>query len=314
MSQRKTGKKTLTPIWIRKNGTAQSADFTSRLGISASIVTQKNQPDISVIIPTYDRAHTLPQAIASVLNQTLKPREVIVVDDGSTDNTKEVLSHYPGIIIIDQKNNGVSSARNAGIEQANGEWLAFLDSDDKWLKEKLEKQWAAICNADKLICHTEEIWIRNGQRVNPMKKHQKFGGMIYEKCLPLCVISPSSVMIHQSVFNDIGVFDESLEVCEDYDLWLRICSKYSTLFFDEPLIVKYGGHENQLSRKYWGMDRFRIQAMEKILSFEELSAEDEKATVDMIIQKCEIIINGMQKRGKDDEAKEWQEKMKSYNY
>ena len=314
MSQRKTGKKTLTPIWIRKNGTAQSADFMSRLGISASIVTQKNQPDISVIIPTYDRAHTLPQAIASVLNQTLKPREVIVVDDGSTDNTKEVLSHYPGIIIIDQKNNGVSSARNAGIEQANGEWLAFLDSDDEWLPVKLEKQWAAICNDDKLICHTEEIWIRNGQRVNPMKKHQKFGGMIYEKCLPLCVISPSSVMIHQSVFNDIGVFDESLEVCEDYDLWLRICSKYSTLFISEPLIVKYGGHEDQLSRKYWGMDRFRIQAMEKILSFEELSAEDEKATVDMIVQKCEIIINGMQKRGKDDEAKEWQEKMKSYNY
>ena len=312
MSQRKTGKKTLTPIWIRKNGTAQSADFTSRLGISASIVTQKNQPDISVIIPTYDRAHTLPQAIASVLNQTLKPREVIVVDDGSTDNTKEVLSHYPGIIIIDQKNNGVSSARNAGIEQANGEWLAFLDSDDEWLPVKLEKQWAAICNDDKLICHTEEIWIRNGQRVNPMKKHQKFGGMIYEKCLPLCVISPSSVMIHQSVFNDIGVFDESLEVCEDYDLWLRICSKYSTLFFDEPLIVKYGGHKDQLSRKYWGMDRFRVKALEKMIASGGLNDEDEKATVNMILHKCEIIINGMKKRGKNDETEKWQSKIEKY--
>ncbi len=275
---------------------------------------QKNQPDISVIIPTYNRAHILPRALDSVLAQTQLPIEIIVVNDGSTDGTKSVLSNYPGLKIIDQQHSGVSAARNIGLEHTNGEWIAFLDSDDEWLPEKLEQQWAAICNDDKLICHTEEIWIRNGKRVNPMKKHQKYGEYIYEKCLPLCVISPSSVMIHQSVFNDIGVFDESLEVCEDYDLWLRICSKYSTLFISEPLIVKYGGHEDQLSRKYWGMDRFRIQAMEKILSFGELSAEDEKATVDMIVQKCEIIINGMQKRGKDDEAKEWQEKMKSYNY
>ena len=275
---------------------------------------QKNQPNISVIIPTYNRAHILPRALDSVLAQTQLPIEIIVVNDGSTDGTKSVLSNYPGLKIIDQQHSGVSAARNIGLEHTNGEWIAFLDSDDEWLPEKLEQQWAAICNDDKLICHTEEIWVRNGKRVNPMKKHQKYGEYIYEKCLPLCVISPSSVMIHQSVFNDIGVFDESLEVCEDYDLWLRICSKYSTLFISEPLIVKYGGHEDQLSRKYWGMDRFRIQAMEKILSFGELSAEDEKATVDMIVQKCEIIINGMQKRGKDDEAKEWQEKMKSYNY
>ena len=275
---------------------------------------QKNQPNISVIIPTYNRAHILPRALDSVLAQTQLPIEIIVVNDGSTDGTKSVLSNYPGLKIMDQQHSGVSAARNIGLEHTNGEWIAFLDSDDEWLPEKLEQQWAAICNDDKLICHTEEIWIRNGKRVNPMKKHQKYGEYIYEKCLPLCVISPSSVMIHQSVFNDIGVFDESLEVCEDYDLWLRICSKYSTLFISEPLIVKYGGHEDQLSRKYWGMDRFRIQAMEKILSFGELSAEDEKATVDMIVQKCEIIINGMQKRGKDDEAKEWQEKMKSYNY
>ena len=288
--------------------------FWYRQEISVFIVAQKNQPDISVIIPTYNRAHILPRALDSVLSQTQLPIEIIVVNDGSTDGTKSVLSNYPGLKIIDQQHSGVSAARNIGLEHTNGEWIAFLDSDDEWLPEKLEQQWAAICKDDKLICHTEEIWIRNGKRVNPMKKHQKYGEYIYEKCLPLCVISPSSVMIHQSVFNDIGVFDESLEVCEDYDLWLRICSKYSTLFFDEPLIVKYGGHENQLSRKYWGMDRFRIQAMEKILSFGELSAEDEKATVDMIVQKCEIIINGMQKRGKDDEAKEWQEKMKSYNY
>ena len=273
---------------------------------------QKNQPDISVIIPTYNRAHILPRALDSVLAQTQLPIEIIVVNDGSTDGTKSVLSNYPGLKIIDQQYSGVSAARNIGLEHTNGEWIAFLDSDDEWLPGKLEQQWAAICNDDKLICHTEEIWIRNGKRVNPMKKHQKYGGHIYEKCLPLCVISPSSVMIHQSVFNDIGVFDESLEVCEDYDLWLRICSKYSVLFIDEPLIMKYGGHEDQLSRKHWGMDRFRVKALEKMIGSGALNDEDEKATVDMILQKCEIIINGMKKRGKDVEAMEWEEKLKKY--
>ncbi len=275
-------------------------------------MTPKSQPDISVIIPAFNRAHTLPKALDSVLSQTLKPREIIVVDDGSTDETNAVLADYPGLCIISQDNRGVSAARNVGIEKAGGEWLAFLDSDDEWLKEKLEKQWDVICNDDKLICHTEEIWIRNGQRVNPMKKHKKFGGMIYERCLPLCVISPSSVMIHRSVFEDVGVFDESLEVCEDYDLWLRICAKYSVLFIDEPLIVKYGGHEDQLSRKHWGMDRFRVKALEKMMSFGALNDEDEKATVNMILQKCGIIINGMKKRGNNDEAEKWQSKIEKY--
>ena len=275
-------------------------------------MTPKSQPDISVIIPAFNRAHTLPKALDSVLSQTLKPREIIVVDDGSTDETNAVLANYPGLCIISQDNRGVSAARNMGIKKAGGEWLAFLDSDDEWLKEKLEKQWDTICIDDKLICHTEEIWIRNGKRVNPMKKHQKFGGWIYERCLPLCVISPSSVMIHRSVFKDVGVFDESLEVCEDYDLWLRICAKYSVLFIDEPLIVKYGGHKDQLSRKHWGMDRFRVKALEKMMSFGALNDEDEKATVNMILQKCGIIINGMKKRGNNDEAEKWQSKIEKY--
>lgn len=287
-------------------------DFMYRPEIIVSIVTQKN-PDISVIIPSYNRAHTLQRALDSVLNQTLKPNEIIVIDDGSTDDTQSVLNLYPGITVIEQSNSGVSSARNSGVEKSSGDWIGFLDSDDEWLPKKLEKQWAAICNDDKLISHTEEIWIRNGQRVNPMKKHQKYGGWIYDKCLPLCVISPSSVMIHKTVFDDVGNFDESLEVCEDYDLWLRICSKYPVLFLDEPLIVKYGGHEDQLSRKYWGMDRFRITALEKMNNSGYLNKDQHNATIDMIIQKCEIIINGMKKRGKVYEVQEWEKKLERYN-
>lgn len=273
---------------------------------------QKSLPDISVVIPTYNRAHILPRALDSVLNQTLQPQEIIVVNDGSTDQTKNVLSNYPGLLVIEQENLGVSSARNSGIEKASGHWIAFLDSDDEWLPDKLEKQWVAICRDNKLICHTGEIWIRNGKRVNPMKKHQKYGGRIYEKCLPLCVISPSSVMIHKSVFDDIGVFDESLEVCEDYDLWLRICSKYPVLFIDESLMVKYGGHEDQLSRKHWGMDRFRVRALEKMLDSGGLNKSQRLATIKILIQKLEIIINGMKKRGKDDAAVKWKVKLNKY--
>lgn len=284
----------------------------SKLEVNVFIVTHQN-PNISVIIPTYNRAHTLPRAIESVLAQNQKPQEIIIVNDGSTDDTKTILANYPGLYVINQQNHGVSTARNVGIEKAKGEWIAFLDSDDEWLPDKLEKQWAAICNDDKLISHTEEIWIRNGQRVNPMKKHQKYGGWIYDKCLPLCVISPSSVMIHKTVFDDVGNFDESLEVCEDYDLWLRICAKYPVLFVDEPLIVKYGGHEDQLSRKHWGMDRFRVKALEKMLAPGILNNEQKNATIKMIIQKCEIIINGMKKRGKNDEVQEWEKKLERYN-
>ncbi|MFQ6677090.1 MAG: glycosyltransferase family 2 protein [Fidelibacterota bacterium] len=283
-----------------------------RLELSVFTAIVKNQSDISVIIPTYNRAHSLPRALDSISIQTLMPKEIIVINDGSTDDTQAVLDNYPGLVIVDQENRGVSAARNKGIEKAGGKWIAFLDSDDEWLPNKLEKQWSAICNNNKLVCHTEEIWVRNGKRVNPMKKHQKFGGWIYNKCLPLCVISPSSVMIHQSVFDTVGNFDESLDVCEDYDLWLRICAKYPVLFVDEPLIVKYGGHKDQLSKKHWGMDRFRVRALEKMLESDEVNETQQKATRNILVEKCKIIINGMKKRRKIGEIAEWEEILKKY--
>ncbi len=300
------------PIWKRKSGIARNAGFIFRLGVIVFTVIQKSQPDISVMIPTYNRAHVLPRALDSVLNQTLSPKEIMVIDDGSTDGTRTLLSRYTNIKILHQSNSGVSAARNRGIETALGQWLTFLDSDDEWLPDKLEKQWQAVIHDGKKVSHTEEIWIRNGKRVNPMKKHQKYGGWIYEKCLPLCVISPSSVMIHRSVFDDVGVFDESLEVCEDYDLWLRICAKYPVLFIKDPLLIKYGGHHDQLSRRYWGMDRFRVKALEKALTSNTLTDEQRKLTVDMLIQKCKIIIQGMKKRGKKEEATQWIDQMNQY--
>ena len=269
---------------------------------------------ISVIVPTYNRAQQLPRALDSILCQSCSPKEIIVVDDGSTDETSALMtSEYPEIVFIQQQNTGVSSARNVGIKRASGDWIAFLDSDDEWLPEKLEIQMKALYeNPGEKICHTNEIWIRNGKRVNPKKKHEKFGGWIFQKCLPLCCISPSSVIIHKSIFKEIGLFDYSLPVCEDYDLWLRITARNQVLYIEEPFLIKYGGHEDQLSKKYWGMDRFRIKSLEKIISSRVLSELDENAAKKMLMEKIYIFIQGAQKRGNIKEVKKFKEQYSAF--
>jgi glycosyltransferase involved in cell wall biosynthesis len=270
--------------------------------------------NISIIIPTYNRAHLLGRAIESVLAQTYEPIEIIVVDDGSEDGTKEFLrSKFSQCRYFHQENKGVSSARNYGIRKARGEWLAFLDSDDEWLPGKLAAQKTELdSNPETLLCHTEEIWVRNGKRVNPKLKHAKSGGYIYQKCLPLCVISPSAALIHKRVFTEIGLFDEALPACEDYDMWLRICSRQAVAFVGDPQIRKYGGHSDQLSEKYWGMDRFRIQALDKILQAPHLSAADQNATLQMLLRKIDILIKGAIKRGKTDLVSRYMEKQNDY--
>ncbi|MEN8128949.1 MAG: glycosyltransferase family A protein [Pseudomonadota bacterium] len=277
--------------------------------------------DISVIIPTHNRADLLERALDSVLKQTLQPGEIIVVDDGSTDHTAALVKDgFPQVVLLQQDNLGVSRARNQGIASAHGEWLAFLDSDDEWLPNKLERQHQAlmadsshlICHWSHLICHCDEVWIRKGRRVNPMNKHAKHGGEIFHYCLPRCVISPSAVLIHGSVFNRVGGFDESLPACEDYDLWLRICARYPVLFIPQTLLLKYGGHSDQLSRRYWGMDRFRIQALEKLLSSDELAPSYRSAALSMLLEKLEIVLNGAKKRDNVVLIRDCSEKLKDY--
>tara|TARA_B100000029_G_scaffold516721_1_gene633252 strand:+ start:9897 stop:10688 length:792 start_codon:yes stop_codon:yes gene_type:complete len=256
---------------------------------------------VSVIIPTLNRVDTLRRALDSVISQTYKAHSIVVIDDGSTDGTSDMINkYYPQIIFIRQDNQGVSAARNTGINSIDAEWIAFLDSDDEWLPRKLEKQMTSLNNNKKMkICHTDEIWIRNGIRVNPMKKHAKSGGWIFQKCLPLCCVSPSSVLLKKTIFDHVGLFDESLPACEDYDLWLRISIHYPFLYIDEQLLTKYGGHNDQLSKKYWGMDRFRIKALKKILKDSSLNKSDRKAAEKMLKEKIHIFSEGAYKRGKN---------------
>lgn len=266
---------------------------------------------VSVIIPTWNRAQSLLHALASVYAQTVTAHEVIVVDDGSTDDSRRLVGdRYPDVRYITQANRGVSSARNAGLGAATGQWLAFLDSDDRWLPAKLERQLAALASRpENRVCHTEEIWIRHGRRVNQMKKHAKYGGHIFRHCLPRCVISPSSVVIHRDIFTSIGTFDEALPACEDYDLWLRICAVYPVLYLDEPLIIKYGGHEDQLSRRYWGMDRYRVHALERIIRSGTLSAEDCRAAQAVLANKLTILMQGAKKHNNHALADTCREKL-----
>jgi glycosyltransferase involved in cell wall biosynthesis len=264
---------------------------------------RKKNPLVSVIIPTYNRGWILKETIDSVWAQDFRDFELIVVNDGSNDNTHDILDLYKeDIIVLQQENKGVSSARNKGIASASGQFIAFLDSDDLWLPQKLSTQVDFFnANPDALICQTEEKWIRNGIRVNPKKRHKKLSGDIFEHSLYLCLVSPSAVMIKRSLFAKIGMFDETLPACEDYDMWLRISCRYPVYLIDAPLIIKRGGHADQLSKSY-GLDRYRIQSLKKIIENNFLTDEQKKAAIKVIKEKCDIYANGCIKRGRKEKA------------
>jgi len=254
---------------------------------------------VSVIIPTLNRRELITRALDSVVSQTYPIHEIIVVDNGSTDNTILMLSeNYPFVKILKEKRLGVSSARNTGIRAAKGDWLALLDSDDAWHTTKIERQldcYSSIGKDCRLI-HTSEIWYKNGKLLNQKKKHKKLGGNIFSECVRLCCVSPSSSLIRKDIFSDVGHFDEELPACEDYDFWLRISYREEVLFVDEPLTIKYGGHKDQLSKKYWGMDRFRVIALEKIINQGKLTEDQFNIAFQSLLLRLRIIYEGAKKR------------------
>ena len=272
-----------------------------------------DQPLVSVIIPTFNRAHCVAESIRSVLVQG--ELELIVVNDGSKDATVKELASFSTIQVINlTENRGVSYARNKGLERARGSLICFLDSDDLWEEGKLKAQvqWMQV-HPECMAVYTDEIWIRNGVRVNPMKKHQKYSGDIFRRCLPLCIVSPSSVMLRKSILDEVGGFDELMPVCEDYDLWLRIAVRYSFKFLKEKLILKRGGHRDQLSRKYWGMDRWRVYTLDKLLRGDDLNMQQREWVTEMLINKSSILIQGFEKRGKTEEARIYKNLVSHYS-
>lgn len=261
---------------------------------------------VSVIIPTYNRAQRLGKAIDSVLAQSHQDFELIVVDDGSEDNTDELIENYNSdIVYIRQENSGAAAARNRGIEKARYNLLAFLDSDDWFAENKLKTQIEAMNrNPSCLISHTNEIWYRNGQILNQKLKHRKSSGDIFAQSLELCAVGMSTIMIHKEIFDRYGFFDEGYPCCEDYEFWLRISAEEKFLLVEEPLTSKDGGRDDQLSAIYrTGMDKFRIKAIMKTLASGMLTEEQSGIARRELERKCRIYGTGCIKHGRAEEGR-----------
>ncbi len=263
-------------------------------------------PRFSVIIPVYNRYRPVKEAIESVLSQTFSDYELIVIDDGSTDGTPAIADEYNGSIVYARREHrGVSAARNAGVALSAAPWIAFLDSDDRWLPEKLSRQERYIREHPGVaILQTDEQWIRRGRRVNPKLRHLKREGEIFVDSLDLCLISPSATVMSRECFDRYGPFDEDLPACEDYDLWLRVTNGEWAGFIPEKLVVRHGGHPDQLSSRHSAMDRFRVYSIVKLLAGDggPLRPEYRGPAAAMALEKMRILLEGARKRNRIDFA------------
>lgn len=267
------------------------------------------RPEISVIIPTYNRRVMVREAIASVLLQRGASFELIVVDDGSTDGTWDDLCSSGFNLCagaaraIRTSHTGPAAARNRGIALARARMIAFLDSDDLWMPDKLARQSAFMrANPHLAISQTGELWIRNGRRVNPGRRHLKRAGDFFADALRTCLISPSAVIVKRELLEEAGGFDESMAACEDYDLWLRILARREAGLLDEVLVTRRAGHPGQLSATIPALDRFRILALAKLLGDRTLSAERRARAAEVMAEKCAIYASGLARRGRIGDA------------
>jgi len=270
---------------------------------------------VSVVIPVYNRPDLLQRAVSSVSRQSFAPFEILVVDDGSSPAIEILndLHSIPVRILRNVQNQGVSAARNLGIREANGDWIALLDSDDEWMEDKLQKQVHHIEQHEGLhAIHTGEKWIRNGNEVIPPAYLNKSPENLWERSLQHCLICPSSVLLHKSIFEAIGLFNENLAVCEDYEFWLRLLLQEEIGLVPEKLVIKHGGHPDQLSTTTWGMDRFRVQALINLIESNTLKEKQYVSAISVLVHKCLILAKGSQKRGKLEETSKYFEIARRY--
>jgi glycosyltransferase involved in cell wall biosynthesis len=207
-------------------------------------------PSVSVIIPTYNKAAYLANAIESAIAQTFRDIEIIIIDDGSTDHTQEVLARFGDKIqVIHQSNQGASAARNAGLRKSQGNCIAFLDSDDQWLPDKLARQMPLFDLDSQVGVVFSDTYYVYGERIQPKTSFQLYppsSGFIFKCLYGKNFIPMLTTVVKRECFNQIGFFDENLRACEDYDLWLRISKFWKFIYATEPLAL-YRVTEGQIS-------------------------------------------------------------------
>lgn len=277
---------------------------------TASAVTWYNipmMPRVSVVIPVYNRSGFLKDAIESVLAQTVTDLELVVVDDGSTDDTLETAARSAElddrVRVISTEHTGFpGAARNRGVEASSARIIAFLDSDDLWLPRKIEKQLPLHEEDEACFSHTEEVWVRDDRVVSQAHRRHRREGDLFEVSLAKCVIGPSTVMIARNLFEQSGGFRNDLEVGEDYELWLRLTDRVKVAHVSEALTVKRGGHPDQLSGRYGQIEIFRITALKAIVDSNGLSEPHLRLARGELAAKCMIYAGGARKRGRHNEA------------
>lgn len=259
---------------------------------------------VSVVIPTYNRQEQVLQAINSVLSQSHADLEVVVVDDGSTDHTGSVLQQINDarLKILQSTHQGVAAARNKGIAVAKGELIALLDSDDFWLPAKLQEHLVFHLKGGWEISQCDELWERGGRLVNPHYKHKKKAGWIFAPSLERCLVSPSAVIFSKRLWQYVGPFDQDLLACEDYDLWLKVSLVYPVGFLPKKLVVKRGGHSDQLSRKVIGLDLYRIYSLINLLKQKDLDRGKRVLVEKNLKERVKRYTQGCLKRDKPEEA------------
>ena len=219
--------------------------------------------NVSVIIPTFNRRDYITTALDSVLAQTYKDYEIVIIDDGSSDDTKEVLRPYQEAIrYFYQENRGISGARNRGIRESRGDYIALLDSDDYWLPEKLERQVECIREDSQFGMVATRCSSIGPDGTFRKKNRPGKSGWILNDIFRSNFIRTSSALITRKCLDTVGLFDESLPECEEYDLWLRIAKQYPIAFINEPLTV-YTDNPHGVSTDSLTGRVIRIKVLEK---------------------------------------------------
>jgi len=263
---------------------------------------------VSVIIPVFERYERFIEAVESVLRQTFKDFELIVIDDGSKDQRIEWFSLSSGAKYIRIEHSGKPGfVRNRGVEIARGEYIAFLDSDDMWNLKKLEIQLSFMKKNSFRISHTKELWVKNGKLISQKKQKHKREGDIFKDALKKCIVGPSTVMMERSLFEEFGGFREDLEIAEDYELWLRILSKYEIGYINTLLTIKRAGNWPQLSGKYGQIEIFRIEGLKKLIEEKFFQGGKMELAKKELLRKINIYMRGLIKRNKQEEYKKWEQ-------